>query len=72
MLAASAIPMSVYLHCYHVMATTHHPAAPHVLAQGYQVLQAQVMQIDGDRHRQQFLEQVPANRAIMAAWARHQ
>lgn len=63
-----AIPMPVYLHCYHVLAAAQHPYAAHLLSRGYQVLQSQAAQIEDAGHRQRFLERVPANHAIMSAW----
>lgn len=66
-------PVQVYLICYRVLRAATSPSrAQTVLRQGYSLLQQRAGAIQDDHLRRQFLENVPFNREIIAAWEQMQ
>jgi tetratricopeptide (TPR) repeat protein len=63
-------PIQVYLICYRVLRAATSPSrAQAVLQQGYSLLQRRAAGIQDEGLRRRFLENVPFNREIGAAWA---
>jgi tetratricopeptide (TPR) repeat protein len=71
-LAGTEQPRFVQLTCYQVLARTGDPRAPGVLAMAHADLQARAATITDSALRASFMENIPENRAIAAAWAAHQ
>ena len=65
-------PARVLLTCYQVLSTGRDPRAPEVLEQGYRLLQDCAAAIEDEWQRRSFLEKVPANRELLAAWQHSQ
>jgi tetratricopeptide (TPR) repeat protein len=61
-------PPRVYLTCYRVLRANADPRADEILERGYHLIQETALKIDGDALRRSYLENVPANREIVAAW----
>jgi predicted ATPase/DNA-binding SARP family transcriptional activator/class 3 adenylate cyclase len=61
-------PIRVYLTCYRVLRANADPRAAEVLEKGHYLLQEIASKIDDEALRRSYLENVPANRAIVAAW----
>ena len=58
-----------FLTCYRVLHTVQDPRADQLLSTIYSQLQASAAQISDEQRRRSFLENVPAHRAILAAWS---
>jgi class 3 adenylate cyclase/Tfp pilus assembly protein PilF len=67
-LDGTAEPLRVYLACYLALKACHDPRAQEVLARAYDLLQERAAGIGDDAQRRSFLENVPAHRALAAAW----
>ncbi len=65
-------PLRPPLTCYQVLAAAGDPRADAVLAQAHADLMKQADRIDDAQARRGFLNNVPHNREIVAAWARRQ
>jgi tetratricopeptide (TPR) repeat protein len=61
-------PVRVHLTCYRVLASVGDPRAGFVLKDGYKLLQEGAARIEEQGVRRAFLENVPANRELKAAW----
>ncbi|RIK41079.1 MAG: hypothetical protein DCC55_13010 [Chloroflexi bacterium] len=64
-------PLGIALICYRVLQATGDPRAGQVLAGAYQQLQAQAATIEDPQLRHSFLNNVAANREIVAAYTAH-
>ena len=62
-------PFRVYLTCYRVLRANQDPRAAEVLAAAYRQLQERAAALEDERLRQSFLENVPANKALLQAFA---
>jgi hypothetical protein len=62
-------PFQVYLTCYRVLSAGRDDRALSVLSAGCDQLQKRATQLEDESRRAMFLENVPAHRALMAAWA---
>lgn len=62
-------PIKVYLACYQVLASVRDGRAAELLQEGHQLLQVRTAKIPDERLRRLFLENVPAHRAFLAAYA---
>ncbi len=65
-------PFEIYLTCYRVLRADRDPRAGEILAQSYDVLQRYAGRITDPEIRRSFLENIPANRALVAAWKEFQ
>ncbi len=65
-------PLRPPLTCYHVLAAAGDPRADAVLTQAHVDLMKQADRIDDAQARRGFLNNVPHNREIVAAWSRRQ
>ena len=64
-------PFRFYLTAYEVLLNAEKPdRAKHLLAEAHDLLQSRAAKIDDEQLRHSFLENVPQNQAIMAAWAK--
>jgi adenylate cyclase len=61
-------PIRIYLTCYRVLRANEDPRADKVLAEAYQLLQGRAAKIEDKELRRSFLENVTANRELVAAW----
>jgi tetratricopeptide (TPR) repeat protein len=61
-------PIRVYSSCYLVLQAIQDPRAGAILKAAYDLLQVHASKIMDDELRRAFLEEVPYNREIMAAW----
>jgi hypothetical protein len=61
-------PYWVLLTCYQVLHAGRDPRAGEILEAAHRLLQARAGQIDDEALRRSFLENVAANREIVAAW----
>jgi DNA-binding SARP family transcriptional activator/class 3 adenylate cyclase len=61
-------PLVAYLSCYHVLRAHEDPRAGPLLRAAYDLLQEQARKIEAPERRRTFLENVPANREIVAEW----
>jgi tetratricopeptide (TPR) repeat protein len=61
-------PSRIYLTCYQVLRANGDPRAGEVLEAAYHLLQERAAKIDDEELRRSFLENVKANREIVAAW----
>ena len=61
-------PSWVCLICYRVLRAHEDPRAGELLEAAHRLLQARARQIDDQALRRSFLENVAANREIVAAW----
>jgi hypothetical protein len=69
--SAYSEPLRDYLLCYEVLRNEGDPRAELLLARAHADLEAKAARL-GEAQRCAFLEAVPWNRAIVAAWAAHQ
>jgi tetratricopeptide (TPR) repeat protein len=60
-------PIRIYLTCYRILAAHDDPRAPEILKAGYRVLMARAASIDDLALRRSYLENVAANRELLAA-----
>lgn len=67
-IVAADEPGHVYLVCYKALQATNDPRAKHVLQQGYEMVQELATKISDEGLRRSFLENVPYNRDLIAAW----
>ncbi len=65
-------PFKVYLACYRVLDANEDPCAQTILKEAHSLLQEQAAKIDDEALRRSFLENVPAHREIMSAFAKGQ
>ncbi len=61
-------PARVYLTCYRVLGATGDPRAPQALASAYELIQNRAAHIADEAMRRSFLENVAANREVVAAY----
>ncbi|MBN1137764.1 MAG: AAA family ATPase [Anaerolineae bacterium] len=61
-------PLHIYLTCYHVLCANGDPRAQGVLDAGYRLLQERAAKIDDEALRRSYLENVAANRELVAEW----
>jgi hypothetical protein len=61
-------PARVLLTCYRVLSDGRDPRAGEVLQKGHRLLQECAATIEDQSQRRSFLEKVPANRELLAAW----
>jgi tetratricopeptide (TPR) repeat protein len=61
-------PLRIYLTCYRVLRANNDPRAPHVLEDGYNLLQERAARIDDENLRRSYLENVAAHREILREW----
>ena len=60
------LPVQIYLICYRILQAANDPAGAAVLAAGHTLLQERAASIQDEVLRQQFLQAVPFNRALLA------
>jgi class 3 adenylate cyclase/tetratricopeptide (TPR) repeat protein len=61
-------PEQIFLDCYQVLAAVQDPRAGDLLKRAYHFIQEVSSKIESTSMRSSYLERVPANRAILAAW----
>jgi tetratricopeptide (TPR) repeat protein len=61
-------PLRVYLTCYRVLRAGEDPRAAEILDAAYRLLQERAARIEDERLCRSFLENVAANREVVAAW----
>jgi hypothetical protein len=64
-------PLRLPLTCYQVLSAAGDPRAAEVLANAHAELLKQADRISDPQARRSFLQNVPHNREIVAAWSRH-
>ena len=64
--------IEIYSTCYHVLCAIGDPRAGEVLATGHALLQERAARISDAALRHSFLENVPYQRKLVAAWREHQ
>ena len=62
-------PLRIYLSCYHVLRANRDARAQDVLDTAHSLLHEQAAKIQDEDLRHSFLENVAANRAVLAEWA---
>jgi hypothetical protein len=62
-------PFQVYLTCYRVLSACRDDRASSLLSEACSMLRQQAAQLEDESRQKMFLEDVPAHRALMAAWA---
>ena len=64
-------PARVLSTCYQVLSAGRDPRAPEILEKGYRLLQECAATIEDEWQRRSFLEKVPANHELLAAWRQY-
>ncbi len=67
-IGAADEPCRVYLTCYQALKVANAPHSHEILHKGYDFLQASAVKISDESMRRTFLENVPYNRDLIAAW----
>ena len=62
-------PFRIYLTCYQVLQADRHPRARDILDTACRLLQERAAKIGDDALRRSYLQNVPAHRELLAAWA---